>query len=44
MNKLETMDWYIHQLTTSSISMGATVQTLHKGQLMMDNDTTPVND
>ena len=37
MNKVDIMDRSVHQLTTSNTAMEATVQTLHEGQLMMDN-------
>lgn len=38
MNKVETMDKLMQKLKISNAAMEATVQTLHEGQLMMDNN------
>ena len=37
MNKVEKMDKNVQQLTSSNTAMEATLQTLHEGQLSMDN-------
>ena len=38
MTKVETMDQNIKQLTSINTAMEATIQTLHEGQLSMDNN------
>ena len=38
MNKVDTMDKNVQQLTSSNSAMEATIQTLHEGQLSMDNN------
>lgn len=37
-NKVDTMDQSMQQLNISNAVMEATVQNLHEGQLMMDNN------
>ena len=37
-NKVETMDENVKQLTSSNTPIEATIQTLHEGQLSMDNN------